>query len=396
MKTSIKSNYYRAAIRLLGNALRFRYAKFRGAPLKPAVVSLAVTNRCNSHCIMCNIWKRARELPDIRSLEMPQDEIIELLSRPLFSELVELDLTGGEPHLRDDLVDIVLGVASLKKSSLPGLRSIIITSNGLLPRRIISNHQRILEGLRDTNIDLVSVGSIDGIGETHDLIRGTRGAFERATKTISGLLELRKEYPDYFIGIKTTILPQNFNRLDAILDYALEKNLFHIISPVFFTEARFRNRDKRDELRLGTAEHKEVLKFFSRHELQTGYFYPLARSFLATGRKQWACTAFYNYLFIDFDGTVYPCELISEPIGNVRKQDLEDIWNGSLARYWRKRIGKLECCRTCNEPGAIRYSAYTEGLSYLRFLVKLGRHKFTKTLYGEGFFKYFGDLPAKK
>ncbi len=381
---------------MLGNALRFRYSKFTGAPLKPAVVSLAVTNRCNSHCIMCNIWQRARELPGIKSLEMPQKEILDLLSRPLFSELVELDLTGGEPHLRDDLVDIALSIASLKKSSLPRLRSIIITSNGLLPRQVISNHQRILEGLKGTNIDLVSVASMDGIGETHDFIRGTRGAFELATKTISGLLELRKKYPDYFIGIKTTILPQNVNSLDAILDYALEKNIFHIISPVFFTEARFRNTDKIDELTLGPDEYKEVLKFFSRDELKTSYFYPLARSFLATGRKQWACTAFHNYLFIDFDGTVYPCELISEPIGNVREQDVADIWNGAEARHWRKRIGKLECCRTCNEPGAIRYSACTEGFSYLKFLVKLGRQKFRKTLYGEGFYKYFGDLQAKK
>ena len=396
MKIDIKGDYYRAAVRLLGSALRFRYSKFTGAPLKPAVVSLAVTNRCNSHCIMCNIWKRAREQPDIKSLEMPRSEIIDLLSRPLFSELVELDLTGGEPHLRDDLVDTVLGIAGLKKSSLPRLRSIIITSNGLLPRQVTSNHQRILEGLRGTNIDLVSVASMDGIGETHDLIRGTRGAFELATETISGLLELRKKYADYFIGIKTTILPQNVNRLDAILDFALEKNIFHIISPVFFTETRFRNTDKTDELTLGPDEYKEVLKFFRRDELKTGYFYPLARSFLATGRKQWACTAFYNYLFIDFDGTVYPCELISEPIGNVREQDVADIWNGTEARHWRKRIGKLECCRTCNEPGAIRYSACTEGLSYLRFLVKLGRQKFRETLYGEGFYKYFGDLPAKK
>ncbi len=386
-----KGDYYRAALRLLANALRFRYQKLKGAPLKPAVISLSLTSRCNSHCIMCNIWKRARELPDIKNLEMSPNEIIDLLSRPLFSELVEMDLTGGEPHLRDDLVDIALAIGRLKPSSVPRLRSIIITSNGLLPERIISNYQKILEGLKGTDIDLVSVSSIDGIGETHDKIRGTKGAFELANKTISGLLELRKGYPNFLIGIKTTVLPQNVNMLDAFLDLALEKDLFHIISPAFFTEARFRNMDKREALRLGPAEYKRVFAFYSRHELETGYFYSGAQSFLATGRKQWACTAWYNYLFIDFDGKVYPCELISEPIGDVRKQDLEDIWNSATARRWRKQIGKLECCLTCHEPGAIRYSAYTEGLSYLKFLVKLGRHKFPETLYREGFIKYFGD-----
>jgi MoaA/NifB/PqqE/SkfB family radical SAM enzyme len=391
MKISNKGDYYRAAVRLLGNALKFRYLKLKGAPLKPTVVSLAVTNRCNSHCIMCNIWKRARELPDIKSLEMSQDEIIALLSRPLFSELVEVDLTGGEPHLRDDLVDIALGIGRLKPSSLPKLRSIIIASNGLMPPKIISNYRNILEGLKGTDIDLVSVCSFDGIGETHDRIRGTKGAFELATKTINGLLELRKEYPNYFIGLKTTILPDNVNMLDAILDLALERNLFHIISPAFFTEARFRNIDKREALTLGNAEYKKVLDFYNRDELKTGYFYSRAGNYLTTGRKQWACTALSNYLFIDFDGKVYPCELISEPIGDMKKQDLEEIWYSHKARDWRRRIGKLECCRRCTEPGAIRYSAYTEGLSYLKFLVNLGRHNFHKTLYEEGFYKYFND-----
>jgi hypothetical protein len=83
--------------------------------------------------------------------------------------------------------------------------------------------------------------------------------------------------------------------------------------------------------------------------------------------------------------------LLSEPIGDVTKQDIEDIWHSASAHYWRKRIGKLECCRTCNEPGAIRYSAYTDGLSYLKFLINLGRRNFHETLYREGFYKYFDD-----
>ena len=382
-------DYYKTTARLMGNAVKFRLAKLWRAPLKPEVVSLAVTNRCNSHCIMCNIWQRAGEIPNIKSQELSRNEIIGLFSQPLFSRLVELDLTGGEPHLRDDLADTVLGIASLKKSYLPRLRSIVITSNGLLPERVISNNRKILEGIRGKNVDLVSVASLDGIGEMHDLIRGTGGAFELAMRTIYGLLELRQEYPNYFIGIKTTILPDNINSLDGILAFAREKRLFHIISPVFFTETRFRNIDRKEKLGLGTAEHEKALKFYSRNELDTSYFYSRVQSFLATGRKCWSCTAAYNYMFIEFDGSVYPCELLSGQIGNVRMQNLEGIWRSAQARYWRKLIGKTEQCQGCIEPGAVRYSAYSEGLSYLIFLSKLGKRKFTETLHGEGFIKYF-------
>jgi radical SAM protein with 4Fe4S-binding SPASM domain len=329
-------------------------------------------------------------MPDMERLEMSRDEIIDLFSRPLFSGLVELDLTGGEPHLRDDLANIATGLGGLGKRYLPRLRSIIIASNGLLPRRVISNYQKILEGLKDTNIDLVSVSSLDGIGKTHDMIRGTRGAFELADQTIGGLLELRQEYPHLLIGIKTTILPHNVNELGAVLDFARERNLFHIISSAYFTEARFRNIDIRDELMLGTREHEAVLKLYSRDELKTSYFYQTARDFLSTGKRRWVCTALYNYMFIDYDGKVYPCEIISTPVGDMKKQKLEDIWHSPLAHYWRKRIGKLACCAACHEPGAVRYSACDGGFSYLRFLVKSGRHKFNETFYQEGFAKYFG------
>jgi len=384
------NNYYRVAFRLLYNALRFRYFRLRSSPLKPTVVSLAVTNRCNSHCIMCNIWKSARNTPEIKSLELSSQKIISILSSPLFAELVELDLTGGEPHLRDDLVEIVLGISRLKKSFLPKLRSIVITSNGFLPQRITSSYKDILCALKDTNVDLVSVTSIDGIGETHDQIRGIGGAFKLASETLSGLSELRQEYPNLITGIKTTILPQNVDALDNMLSFALSNNLFYIISPVLFTEARFRNMDKRDEIMLAPAEYKKVQDFYWRDELKTIYFYSMAHSFLASGRKQWTCAAIYNYVFIDFDGKVYPCEIIPEALGNVKEQDFQDIWNGSEAHYWRKKIGELECCQTCHEPGAIRYSAFTEGLSYFKFLMKLGKNKFVESWHGEGFSKYFG------
>jgi MoaA/NifB/PqqE/SkfB family radical SAM enzyme len=272
---------------------------------------------------------------------------------------------------------------------MPKLRSLIITSNGLLPKRVINNYRKILESLRGIGIDLVSVSSLDGIGPTHDLVRGTRGAFEMATKTIDGLTELRREYPNFIFGVKTTIVPENVNMLNTILDFALERELFHIISPVLFTEARFRNADKRDALILGTAEYQKIHEFYGHNRLRTDYFYATARHLLATGRKQWTCAALYNYLFIDFDGTVYPCEMIAEPIGNVKGQDLAEIWHGPPAHNWRDRIGKLECCRNCNEPGAIRYSAYAEGWHYLKFLAALGRHEFDKSYHQGGFWKYF-------
>jgi MoaA/NifB/PqqE/SkfB family radical SAM enzyme len=373
--------YLRVTTRLLGNAARFRLAARRSVPLPLEALSLAVTGRCNSRCIMCNIWRGGG------GRELSGDEIIRLLSRPLFSRLVELDLTGGEPHLRDDLAELVLNIAALKKRCLPHLKSIVITSNGLLPERVVANYPEILEGIRGSGIDLVSVASIDGIGETHDRVRGTPGAFALAARTIDGLLGLRREFANYYVGLKTTVLPLNVGSLDAILDWARERGLFHIISPVFFTGGRFRNIDKQESLKPSAADAKKLLEFYSRRELENGYFYSRMKNFLETGHKGWRCTAGYNYLFIDADGTVHPCELSAAAIGNVREQAIEDIWRGERARQWR-RDGGTERCQTCLEPGAIRYSAAAEGLAYLGFLRAPGRRRFRESLHGEGLIKY--------
>jgi MoaA/NifB/PqqE/SkfB family radical SAM enzyme len=124
--TNIKKNdYLRAEKSLVYNALKFRAHRLTGEALKPSVISLALTHRCNSHCLMCNLWKRSREVPEIKSLEMSGREIIEILTNPLCSQLVELDLTGGEPHLRDDLAELASNIARLKPTYLPRLRSII-------------------------------------------------------------------------------------------------------------------------------------------------------------------------------------------------------------------------------------------------------------------------------
>ena len=383
-----QNDYIKTEKTLQDNALNFRRHRLRATPLKPSVMSLALTHRCNSHCLMCNLWKRSREIPSIQSLEMSGREILKILSSPACSQLVELDLTGGEPHLRDDLVELATGVAGLKANHLTKLRSIIITSNGLLPAKIVANYRKILEGLQRTNIDLVSVNSFDGIGKIHDTIRGTKNAYKLVTETIEGLLELKKEYPNFLAGIKATILPQNIDNLDSILDYALAKGLFHIISPVFFTAGRFRNLDRQDKLILGPGDYHKISKFYSRSELNKSYFYAQTFRFLKSRRKSWVCTAGYNYLFIEFDGKVFPCEMIATPIGDLRKQEPETIWGGPLAQAWRKGMEKQERCRTCLEPGAIRYSACAEGLSYLKFLRRLGESRFSTSWVGEGYSKY--------
>ena len=113
----------RLAGQLVKNGLRFQYLKWTGRPGRPQAVSLEITHNCIARCIMCNIWRIPREVPDL-----PMGDWIRLLSSDLFSDLRELDITGGEPFVRTDLLDLFQGICELKGGNLKALKSIAITT----------------------------------------------------------------------------------------------------------------------------------------------------------------------------------------------------------------------------------------------------------------------------
>ena len=108
---------YPLAAKLLKNALRFQYLKRTGRPGTIQALSLEITHDCIAKCIMCNIWKIPREVPNL-----PIEDWVRLLSSDLFHDLRELDITGGEPFLRRDLLDLFEGVCELKLENLKRLQ----------------------------------------------------------------------------------------------------------------------------------------------------------------------------------------------------------------------------------------------------------------------------------
>ena len=229
--------------RLVLNGLRFQYLRRTGKAGKPQALSIEVTHHCIARCIMCNIWKIPSTVED-----MPLAQWVDLLSSDLFSDLIELDVTGGEPFLRKDLPDLMGEICRLKNKNLRELKSIAITTNGLLTDRVLEASKSILENLRRAHLDLVMVCAMDAVGPIHDRVRGFPNAWEKVHETVSGLRNLRDRYPNLIIGLKTTILPVNIHELHAISRYAQENGLFTIVSPCIITPARYLNLDRSDDL----------------------------------------------------------------------------------------------------------------------------------------------------
>jgi len=118
---------------------------------------------------MCDIWK----LKETRELGLEY-------YKKLPTSLRDINVSGGEPFLRQDIVELV----KILHETCPKAR-IVISTNGYLTNLIKDKMREILKC-----VPMVGVGvSIDGIGEMHDRIRGIPGGFGLAVNTVKALRE---------------------------------------------------------------------------------------------------------------------------------------------------------------------------------------------------------------
>ncbi|PWN31559.1 uncharacterized protein FA14DRAFT_169170 [Meira miltonrushii] len=114
---------------------------------------ISLTEKCNLRCVYC--------MPNEGIPLMPKDDAltsseIGRLARLFVQEGVDkIRLTGGEPTLRKDLMDIMENLSELRKkhpSDLIGLKQIGITTNGLLLTRLLPQMASL--GLSHINVSL--------------------------------------------------------------------------------------------------------------------------------------------------------------------------------------------------------------------------------------------------
>ena len=369
--------------RLFLNGLRFRYLKWRGKPGRPQALSLEITHDCIARCLMCNIWKIPREVPNLLI-----EDWIQLLSSDLFGDLRELDITGGEPFLRKDLPDLFAGICDLTLKGLNRLKSIALTTNGLLTDRVLNNTEVVLPKLMDKGLELVMVCALDGIGETHDKIRNVKQAWLKVQETLEGLMKLREKFPNLQLGLKTTVLPANIGELEKIVDFAQGKALFTIISPCIITAGRYLNANLADDLRFSDEEKVTLRRFYERYESGWSYHTDSLVHYLKEGTMKKPCSCGFNYFFVRSNGNVLLCPLINVVQGNIKDHAVEDLFLSKKASIFRRNIGRYTQCRECTEPGLERYALPFEGFSYLFLLMKRGRRRFLQMHHLMGLNKY--------
>jgi MoaA/NifB/PqqE/SkfB family radical SAM enzyme len=329
---------------------------------KPRMIQFPVCDRCNARCIMCRRWSKPA------SREISTAKIREVFNNPLFTKVEQVNLHGGEPTLRGDLAEI----CQILQDHCPKLSSIWISTNGIGSKRIETRLQEIIRILDFTRIRSLEINvSIDGIGATHDRIRGVPGGFDQARATVETVQKLAQAYP-LGLTIGTVIQPLNLHELDKIESFAADLGVPVLFQPLAFDD--FFNLHADSDLRFSPEDQKFLHKLV-RDKLSLGRspasFYWHDYSRICSGARRKSPCAFDRYILSLYPtGEVLPCSAKDWILfGNIYDTPVDQIWYGNRARSMRKKI-KREICPTCPAYCAVEFSLQKEFVKYFLFYVR--------------------------
>ncbi|MGM0426835.1 MAG: 12,18-didecarboxysiroheme deacetylase [Thermodesulfobacteriota bacterium] len=169
---------------------------------KKPVVVWNITQACNLNCIHC--YARAVETTHQKELTHEQGlALIDDLAQ--FGAPVVL-FSGGEPLMRQDLVDLASHVVQ------QGMRAVISTNGTLI------TPEKARE-LKAVGLSYVGI-SLDGMETVHDRFRGKKGAFKDAIAGITHCQEVGLK-----VGLRFTINRLNVTEIPHIFDLLERRNI---------------------------------------------------------------------------------------------------------------------------------------------------------------------------
>lgn len=352
---------------------------------RPYVVSWNLTYRCNLACEHCYLDAGgAPQVPTLNFIdrsELGTEECFRVIDElAAFAPECVTILTGGEPLLRRDILEIVRYAAAQGLWVVVGTNGVKVTESlgGLLAEA----------GVRGLSLSLDALDP-----DRHDRFRQVRGAWRN---TVEGAVILNHIGLPFIV--QTTAGAHNLGELEALADFAHDRlgarvwNLYFLvptgrgqfvsdIAPAQYDEvlsSLFRIKKKYDrrmlvnakcaphsiktileEQHAGTTDHAHANH---RDDDRQGVTPGVASSIRTYAGGAGGCPAGTHYMGIRPNGDVTPCPYLPLFAGNLRTSRLNDLWTSSeLFVGIRRRASLGGRCGECEmnaHCGGCRARAY--------------------------------------
>lgn len=299
-------------------------------------VLLNLTHRCNLRCSHCAVYSPTNGQAPVHlaaASEGPRDastaELFSLIDRLADRGARKLVFFGGEPLVRRDFEAVLAHAAS----RIPSLG---LTTNGLLLT------PEICESLHRHGVE-VRV-SLDGsCAQVNDRMRGG-GSFARA---MAGLTNLKTAGFEQLV-LKTVVTRWNLDDMPRLVKLSRRLGASLDLSPFV---AIGRGAADRDQF---LPRPEELLRMYLRVWLVAEYFEVPSASFNTfcnrfMARPGEGCGAGCDYVLVDWNGDVFPCEGLQDASFRMGNVIADDAFRPPPAELFS--VGASAHCGTC----AVRY-----------------------------------------
>ncbi len=273
--------------------------------LRPIEAILAINHRCNTFCVMCDICSNSD------TFELPPD-----FYRRLPTSLKNINISGGEPFMRDDVPEII----AVLRDHLKNPR-IVFSTNGVLTEKIVEQTSAMA---KDGPI-AVRI-STDGLGEEHDRIRNHKGCFKKIMETVSAL----KKAGLKDLGLACTGSKDNPGALVKVKALAAELGVDYVSSVVHSSELYF--GDQGDMVPRDAATRADLIQIATEQLRSTrpkdwfrAYYTDGMIDYIDGKPRREPCTAATRHIHVDHKGMVFPCNVLNRPMGNLNEVTWQQI-----------------------------------------------------------------------
>jgi MoaA/NifB/PqqE/SkfB family radical SAM enzyme len=289
-----------------------------------------LTYRCNCRCIHCyagHLTGQSRA----QASEMDTREVVELLAAAADAGCLLVLLSGGEPLLRRDFVDIYAAAKGL------GLIVTVFTNASL----ITEAHLDVFAQLPPHMVEVSVYGATEA---TYEKVTGAPGSFRRARRGIEQLLDRGVR-----VGVKSMILRDNVEEIGALeawagelglpfrLDALVTPRLNGDLSPLHQRV----NPSLAAELEMGREEVRaEVARYLSAHDHDGG-------GETMPDDRLYRCGAGIGSFHVDPRGFMHPCMMSTAIAYNALAMGFADAWKAVKAAVdgatWDATSGCAQC-----------------------------------------------------
>jgi MoaA/NifB/PqqE/SkfB family radical SAM enzyme len=342
-----------------------RYYLARSGWVKPGTpfnLTFSITNMCQSRCKTCRIWDLYNKNPEKRAEELTVYEI-ERIFRSM-GRIPIFNLSGGEPFLRGDIVEIIDLACKYLKPMI-----IHIPTNAISVKLAEKKTLEILNIVkrRNPSIQLTVKPSLDHIGEKHDEIRGVPDNFNKVMELFKRLRAFQKRYPNLHAELGTVISVWNVNDIKEIAGFVSRLGADSYRNEI--AEKRSEMFNEEEDITPEAEEYKRAIQVFVQEirknmkdrrffQRSTNAFrlqyYKLVSSIMMEHRQVIPCYAGISNAHMSPYGDIWPCCTLGYEMsmGNVREchYDFRTVWNSERAKRIREYIKNGRChCPLANQ-----------------------------------------------